>query len=109
MMTDIRFFRGEVWAAVLPGMTEDNYYLVVSSNSRNRALRTCLVVRITSTDKPDIPSIVRIPNGECVTGRVLCDDVEDMWPEDARTKLGAFTPSTMQMVNAAIAVALGLT
>lgn len=107
-MTDQVFLRGEVWAAVLPGMTEEKYYLVVSSNARNKALKTSLVVRITSSDKPDISSIVRIPFGECVNGRVLCDDVEDMWPEDAKRKLGAFSVTTMHLVNSGLAVALGL-
>ncbi len=107
-MTARAFLRGEVWAAILPGMTEEKYYLVVSGNARNRALGTALVVRITSSNKPDISSIVRIPFGECVEGRVLCDDIEDMWADDARQKLGAFSGSTMRLVSDGLAVALGL-
>ena len=107
-MSDVTFLRGEVWAATLPGMKNEKYYLVVSNNARNRALGTALVVRITSSDKPELASIVQIPPNECVTGRVLCDDIEDIWPEDVRQKLGAFSISTMRNVGAGLAAALGL-
>ena len=107
-MIEATFLRGEVWAATLPGMTEEKYYLVVSSNARNRTLKTALVVRITSSNKPDISSIVRIPSGECVTGRILCDDIEDIWPEDARRRLGALSVGTMHLVNDGLKIALSL-
>jgi mRNA interferase MazF len=101
------FLRGEVWAATMPGRDE-KYYLVVSNNNRNRALGTALVARITTTIKPQMSSIVQIPDGECVVGRVLCDDIDQLFPEDVRVKRGAFTPGTMKLVGDGLAAALGI-
>jgi mRNA interferase MazF len=102
------FLRGQIYAAQLPGMVEEKYYVVVSNNARNRSLGTALVARITSSAKPDLASIVSVPGGEPVGGLVLCDDIEDMWPDDVAGILGAFSPSTMRLVNAGLAAALGL-
>ncbi|HEV7184980.1 MAG: type II toxin-antitoxin system PemK/MazF family toxin [Actinomycetales bacterium] len=102
------FLRGEVWAATLPGMNDEKYYLVVSNNRRNQRLNTCLVVRITTSKKPEIPSIVILPDREVLSGRVLCDDIEEMWPEDARRRLGGLSPATMSAVDQALAAALSL-
>ncbi|MBN9153560.1 MAG: type II toxin-antitoxin system PemK/MazF family toxin [Microbacterium sp.] len=103
-----RFFRGQIWAATLPGLQEEEFYLVISQNPRNHGLGTALVVRITSKVKPDLASIVRIPAGEPVRGRVLCDDIEEMRDADAHRLLGAFSPLTMRMVSRALRVALAL-
>lgn len=102
------FLRGQVYAATLPGMTREKYYVVVSNNARNQGLGTALVVRITTSNKPELASIVRIPLGEPVSGRALCDDIEDMWADDVRSLLGAFSPATMRLINAGLAAALGL-
>ena len=102
------FLRGQIYAATLPGMTEEKYYVVVSNNGRNRSLGTALVTRITTSDKPELASIVRVPFGEPVSGRVLCDDIEDMWEDDVRSLLGAFSPATIRLINAGLAAALGL-
>ncbi|GAA1212992.1 type II toxin-antitoxin system PemK/MazF family toxin [Rhodoglobus aureus] len=102
------FLRGQIYAATLPGMTAEKYYVVVSNNGRNRSLGTALVARITTSDKPELASIVRVPFGEPVSGRVLCDDIEDIWEDDVRSLLGAFSPATMRLVDAGLAAALGL-
>jgi mRNA interferase MazF len=102
------FLRGQIYAATLPGMTEEKYYVVVSNNGRNRSLGTALVARITTSDKPELESIVGVPFGEPVSGRVLCDDIEDMWEDDVRSLLGALSPATMRLINEGLAAALGL-
>ncbi|MFF1878626.1 type II toxin-antitoxin system PemK/MazF family toxin [Leifsonia sp. NPDC058230] len=107
---DSGFRRGEVWAAKLPGTPTEKYYLVVSNDRRNAALGTALVVRITSSpNRPSIPTIVEIPEGECVFGRVLCDEIEWLYPEDVRAKLGAFSAQAMQAVTAGLGAAVGKT
>lgn len=105
----VNFLRGQIYAAMLPGMHDEKYYVVVSNNARNRTLRTALVVRVTSSDKPDLASIINVPAGEPVSGRVLCDDIEDMWEGDVRDLVGAFSPATMRLIDAGLSAALGLT
>lgn len=101
--------RGGVYAATIPPMEEEKYYVVVSNNVRNKQLPNVLVARVTSSKKPDLPSIVSLPDGECVYGNVLCDDISEMWPdEDVRKQVGALSPPAMAKVNSALAVALGL-
>lgn len=101
--------RGGVYAATIPPMEDEKYYVVVSNNLRNKALPNVLVVRLTSSRKPDLPSIVALPEGECVYGNVLCDDISEMWPEeDVRKRLGSLSPAVMTRINSALSVALGL-
>lgn len=100
--------RGRLYAAVVPPLDVEKYYLVVSNNRRNTGLGTALVVRLTTSTKPAIPSIVVLPPGEVLTGRVLCDDIEVMYPEDVRRSMGALSPPTMRAVGSALSAALGL-
>lgn len=100
--------RGRLYAAVIPPLEVEKYYLVVSNNRRNAGLGTALVVRLTTSPKPELPSIVVLPPGEALTGRVLCDDIEVMYLEDVRRSMGALSPPTMRAVGAALSAALGL-
>lgn len=86
----------------------EKYYLVVSNNSRNRALPNVLAVRITTTLKPALPSIVALALDDPVAGRVLCDDLIQLWPDEVRRELGALSPATMRQINDGLKVALGL-
>lgn len=104
----VKFLRGQIYAALLPGMAEEKYYVVVSNNARNRSLGTVLVARITTSAKPELASIVRVPAGEPVSGSVLCDDIEDMWEGDVRRLLGVFSPASLRKVDTGLAAALGL-
>jgi mRNA interferase MazF len=83
-------------------------FLVVSNNGRNAALGSALAVRITTTSKPPLPSIIPIPHGEPVTGSILCDDIETLYDDDPAEHAGALSPATMRAVNAALKVALSL-
>lgn len=81
-MVDVNFVRGEIYYAKLPGIHEPKFFVVVSSNPRNRAPGTCLAVRVTTTQKRERPSVVPVPHGEAIQGSVLCDDIVELFPED---------------------------
>jgi mRNA interferase MazF len=77
--------RGRVYGAVLPGVDGEKPYLVVSNNARNRQLPNVLAVRITTSDKPAMDSIVVLGAADKpLIGRVLCDDLIQLWPDEVR-------------------------
>lgn len=82
--------------------------LVVSNSTRNRILSDVIVARITSAPKPDIPSIVSLPDGEPVVGRILCDDLTTMSKEALSRSAGGLSRQTMQRVDFALKEALGI-
>jgi mRNA interferase MazF len=100
--------RGRVYWATLDGMRKP--WLVVSNNPRNRALGTCLAVRITTSQKPELDTIVELgPQDAPLRGRVLCDDIAVLFPsEDGFEHLGAITTGTMLRVDAGLRAALAL-
>lgn len=100
--------RGQVCRAKL-GSTEPKYYLVVSNNRRNAALDDVLVVRLTTTAKPPLPSIVELGPPDPFTGRACCDDITWMADAEVQEYLGALTPATMKRIDAGLRAALGIT
>lgn len=68
--------RGQVYRAKL-GNTEPKYYLVVSNNRRNAALDDVLVVRLTTTAKPTIPSIVDLQPPRAERAKPATDELQD--------------------------------
>jgi mRNA interferase MazF len=82
--------------------------VVVSNNNRNRALPSVIAARITTAPKPSIPSIVEIPKGEPVVGRVVCDDVHVVPSARLLRMRGAFSPSTMRAIENGLREALAL-
>lgn len=92
--------RGRLYAAVLDGLDDigEKYYLVVSNNRRNAALDSVLGVRLTTSHKPTIPSIVETAPTDPVVGRVLCDNVVELWEDEVRRDLGALSTGTMRRV-----------
>lgn len=104
-----RLVRGRIYRARPQGMAQDKYFLVVSNNARNRALESVLVVRFTTSAKPRLPSIVEIPADETLPGgRVVCDDIYDLYDDEVTEDLGALSPSTMHAVGLGLRAALGL-
>jgi mRNA interferase MazF len=99
--------RGQIVRADV-GLSEPKLFLVVSNNRRNRNLGSVLGVRLTTTDKPDIPSIVVIPPGEVVVGRVLCDDITLLYDEEIIQVRGALSPRLLKSVERGLASALGM-
>lgn len=82
-------------------------WLVVSNNRRNRSLDTVIGVRVTMTDrKISLPTIVRLTSADPLAGFVLVDDLEQIYRTELATYLGAVSPRTMQLVSAALRVAL---
>lgn len=100
--------RGQVFWATVDDMRKP--WLVISNNVRNRQLRTCLAVRITTTQKPELDSIVKLgPQDAPLVGSVLCDDIAVMFPEDDQFEyLAALRPQTMLLVDAGLRAALAL-
>lgn len=99
--------RGQIVRADI-GLDEPKLFVVVSNNSRNRNLPSVLGVRLTTSVKPLLPSIVEIPAHEAVTGRVVCDDIVELWEDEVLANLGALSVRTMEGINRGLAAALAL-
>lgn len=100
--------RGRVYAARLSHLNEDKYFLVVSNNRRNRQLQQVLAVRLTTSPKPELPSIVRLNPPEVFTGSVVCDDIVEIWQDEVKRDLGALSHSAMVSVEQGLKAALGI-
>lgn len=98
--------RGRVyWADLGHG---EKPWLVVSNNGRNRALPSCLAVRVTTSTAPDLPTVVSLAPADPLVGRVLCDDLAQLWHDELRREAGALTRRTMASVDAGLRAALSL-
>jgi len=101
--------RGRVYRARPSGFADDKFFVVVSNNIRNRNLESVLVVRFTTSRKPALPSIVEIPSTEVLPGgRVVCDDIYDLYEDEVRADIGALSAQTMDAINAGLKAALGM-
>lgn len=63
---------------------------------------------MTTTVKPDLPSIVVLPKDESFTGRIMCDDIEPIYDDQVIKGIGAVSSQTMALVNQALKIALDL-
>lgn len=86
----------------------DKPFLVVSNNARNRALDDCLAVRITTSPKPDIASVVELSGVDPLVGRVLCDDLVKLFRDELRRDVGALSAGSMARVRVGLLHALAL-
>lgn len=100
--------RGRVYAARLSHLDEDKYFLVVSNNRRNRNLSQVLAVRLTTSPKPSLASIVPLGPPEVFSGSVVCDDIVEIWEDEVRRDLGALSRPAMEAVARGLAAALDL-
>lgn len=100
------YLRGNVYFADLGA--GEKPWLVVSNNGRNNALGSALVVRITTTVKPPLASIVELSPHDRLVGRVLCDDITVLYDDDPARHACALTLATMSKVAGALRVALAL-
>lgn len=101
--------RGTIYAATLSHIQQEKLFVVVSNNGRNRQLQNALAVRITTTQKPpNISSIVEIDHGEPVHGRVCCDDIELLYPDECRQSAGAFSRNMMRKIEGGLRAALAI-
>jgi mRNA interferase MazF len=94
--------------ADLDGGYGEKPYLIVSNNARNRQLRDALGVRITTSPKPDMTSVVPLTAADPVVGRVLCDDIIPIYRDELRRDLGALSLATMNQVAAGLRFALSV-
>ncbi|MCA1188226.1 MULTISPECIES: type II toxin-antitoxin system PemK/MazF family toxin [unclassified Saccharopolyspora] len=100
--------RGRIYGATI-GDRGEKFYLAVSNNSRNARLGDFLAVRLTTTRKPNYPSIVVLDDKDSDwVGSVLCDDIEPIFHEEISRDAGALHPKDMQRVDQALRVALSL-
>lgn len=99
--------RGQVVRADI-GLDEPKLFVVVSNNSRNRNLPSVLGVRLTTSAKPPLPSIVEITGREVITGRAVCDDIVELWSDEVIATLGALSVPAMEGINRGLAAALAL-
>jgi mRNA-degrading endonuclease toxin of MazEF toxin-antitoxin module len=93
-----------------PALGENKRFLVVSNNVRNRKLGDVLACRLTTADKPDIPSIVEFPPGTITDSRscIVADDIVPIHKEDLVQMIGALSPIQMTKVEDALRAALDL-
>jgi mRNA interferase MazF len=82
---------------------------VVSNNRRNAALDDVLVVRLTTTAKPPLPSIVELGPPDPFVGRACCDDITWMAEAEVQEYFGALTPTTMKRIEIGLRAALAIT
>ena len=100
--------RGRVYRALPVDFDTAHDFVVVSNNARNRALPSVLAVRLTTANKPPLPSIVELPPGEVLTGRAACDDIYELWDDEVHQDLGAFSPTTLAAIDDGLRAALSL-
>jgi mRNA interferase MazF len=99
--------RGQVVRADL-GLGEPKLFVVVSNNRRNRQLPQVLAARLTTSRKPDIPSVVQVAHPEAFNGFVVCDDIVEVYQDEVVSVAGALSPPAIRAVNSGLAAALGL-
>ncbi|MGP3954429.1 type II toxin-antitoxin system PemK/MazF family toxin [Nonomuraea sp. 3N208] len=100
--------RGHVYMADLGEEYGEKPYVIVSNNARNRALPSYLAVRITTSAKPPLPSIIELTAEDPVVGRALCDDIVILFPEDLRRELGGLSLQTTMRIGQGLRHALAI-
>jgi mRNA-degrading endonuclease toxin of MazEF toxin-antitoxin module len=101
--------RGEIWLADV-GLAEAKRFVIVTNNERNRSLRDVLGVRMTTAQKPSLPSIVEFRSGQVSAERsfAVADDIVPLRKSDLIERVGGLTLGQMKRVEAAIRAALAL-
>lgn len=99
--------RGQVIQANI-GLDEPKLFVVVSNNQRNRHLGQVLAVRLTTSNKPPIASIVELGHPEVFAGRAVCDDIIEVYADEVLSVRGALTDSAMTRISAGLRAALAL-
>jgi len=99
--------RGQVVLANI-GLSEAKRLVVVSNNRRNRALSSVLAARLTTSNKPTLPSVVPLTHSDQMTGFACCDDIIEIFEDEVVQIIGALSPATMAQVGHGLAAALEL-
>jgi mRNA interferase MazF len=82
-------------------------WLVVSNNARNRHTADVLAIRLTTTVRK-LPTWVPLSATDPLTGYANADNIETLGKDELGEYLGALSLVTMNRVNSALALALGL-
>lgn len=104
--TDVIPVRGRVYMADVGN--GDKPFLIVSNNARNQKLNSCIAVRLTTSKKPDMTSIVELGPADPLTGRVLCDDLLELFRNELKRDVGALSQATMDQVAVGLRFALSV-
>ncbi len=107
---ETQVLRGQIWYADL-GFGENKRVLIVSNNARQRQLGDVVAIRLTSKDKPDLPSIVRLEPAEMPDRSRSYALADDLWVLEKKwldRQIGGLTPGQMERVSAALRVALDI-
>lgn len=103
------YLRGTVWEYLFEPGAPPKPAVIVSNNGRNTSLWPFVhVVRVTTAPRQPRPTIVELPSGEAVGGRVVCDDLAPVLKSDLGGPLGGLSPATMRRVDAALKAVLAL-
>ncbi|OUZ07563.1 hypothetical protein BHE97_16590 [Aeromicrobium sp. PE09-221] len=103
------YARGQILHVQFEHIDEPKLMLVVSNNMRNQKLGSVLAVRLTTTRKPRLPSIVDLGDAsESVHGHIVCDDIVEVYDDEVLTVRTSLSPTTMSRVDSALAAALAL-
>jgi len=89
-------------------LDEPKLVVIVSNNRRNRQLDSVLAVRLTSSAKPDIPSVVELGTSEVFHGRAVCDNVIEVFEDEVLGVRGGLTADAIDRINAGLRAALDL-
>ncbi|WP_349828053.1 type II toxin-antitoxin system PemK/MazF family toxin [Brevibacterium litoralis] len=100
--------RGQVVRADI-GLDEPKLLVVVSNNRRNSRLAQVLAARLTTSAKPAIPSIVELSSHPSFTGRVVCDDIVEVYEDEVIGVIGVLSPHEISALNTGLKAALDLT
>jgi mRNA interferase MazF len=82
-------------------------WLIVSNNARNRHTSDVLAICLTTTVRR-IPTWVELSAADPLTGHVNADNIETLGKDELGDYLGALSATTMNRVNAALALALAI-
>lgn len=106
----MELIRGRVYLANLGAENADpKYWIVVSSNLRNNAFKDALAIRVTTTDKyADLPSVEKLPDGECIHGYVRADTLTTIYGDEPTKSVGGLSVTAMKRVESALRGALDL-
>ncbi|GAB3905795.1 type II toxin-antitoxin system PemK/MazF family toxin [Kibdelosporangium lantanae] len=101
--------RGRIYGAVLSEDVGEKYYLAVSNNARNKVLDSFLALRLTTTNKPPLDTVVRLAKSDGPwVGAFLADDITEVFHNEVTRDVGALSPGTMRRVDDALRAALAL-
>ena len=100
--------RGQVIRSDILKLDEPKLFVVVSNNVRNRHFDTVLAARLTTSPKNPRPSVVELASDERFTGRVLCDDIWQIFDDEVIEVVGSLGRRSLSDLRNGPMAALGI-